>query len=248
MQSTLTATGDMAESGVEIPLRGTTAFREYFRKEIVPASYHLTAHISFNIGLLLLAMLAPAFMIRNASLLDWAFFLLPLLLGNFVVYFAHRYLLHGKQLAPTAYKIHTLWHHRFYTHEHSTWEKSRDFYILFFPPVVVATFVAFGLPLIFWSMKWLIGANAGYFMVIGSALYFVLYEFVHFASHVPEGHFLLKSKFLAYMRAYHLLHHNPLYMNRYHFNIVYPLADWIFRAQLPKPTGDGKQDLQPQDV
>lgn len=238
----------LAESSEDVHLKGTAAFRDYFRKDIVPANYHFTAHITFNIGLLLLAIIAPAWMIRSPNILDWVFLPLPLLLGNFVVYFAHRYLLHGKKLAPTAYKIHTMWHHRFYTHEHATWGQNRDFYILFFPPLVVASFVAFALPAIFWSVKWLFGANAGYFMVIGSALYFVLYEFVHFASHVPERHFLLQSKFLCHMRAYHLLHHNPVYMNRYHFNIVYPLADWIFKAQLPRPLGDPQQNLRSKDA
>lgn len=211
------------------------SYRQYFREEIIPTYYYGRLHVLIN-GLLLLGIIffscskieAPTF---------FQFLLLPLMLvvGNIAVFIIHRYILHRKiSFFPYAYKIHTQMHHQFFTDEHIVYRDTRDFYILFFPPEVVIVFSFVFCPMIFFMASLLFSFNVAYFLVLGAAIYFILYEVFHFISHLPLEHFLLKFPLFFYMREHHRHHHNPKLMRDYNFNIVYPLCDFIFKTYYHK--------------
>lgn len=210
----------------------TEEFREYYRTKVIPSYYNGFGHVIFNAGLLLSSSIYSLYLIESLSfvwIVSLAF--LMLIIGNLVVFLVHKYPLH-KRLAfiPYAYKAHTIWHHAFFTHQKETFQNSRDLHVVFFPPVVVASFCLFLILPLHFILPQIMDPNKAYFIIFMTSLYFILYEIVHFASHLPEGHWALKLPHFAKMRKHHLHHHNPALMSKYNFNIVFPLFDKIFGA------------------
>lgn len=210
-------------------------YREYFRKELIPHYYRPAMHVLFNFGVLICLALYYIFSIHNLTWLEFLIFPLSLLFGTFAVYIIHRYLLHiRRSFYVYGYEVHSKMHHRFYTYDHIVYDKPLDFYILFFPPtVVLAHLIVFG-P---WTAKLLVhfmNPNAVYLFFFGSTLYFLLYEIFHYASHLPEDHWVLKLKFLAFMREHHRLHHDPKIMHDKNFDIVIPLFDYLVKTMVRK--------------
>jgi len=58
--------------------------------------------------------------------------------------------------------------------------------------------------------------------------YYVHYEVLHTAYHLPEGHWLAQRGLVRRLRWLHQTHHDPALMTRYNFNITWPLCDWLF--------------------
>lgn len=208
-------------------------FREKFRAEKIPQNYSGMFHLVFNFSFLILAILFS--LSQVFELKAWELIAIPLtfVLGNLVVFVLHKYPLHRKVLGfGFSYKIHAKWHHQFFTHENIVYDKSRDFFIMFFPTLVILGFVFLALPGIYFLMSPFFSANYVYLTVAMSGFYFLSYEVVHFASHLPEDHFVIKIGFFRYMRDYHKIHHNPKLMRDYNFNIVFPFFDIVFKTYL----------------
>lgn len=207
----------------------TNEFRKNFREQYVPRYYNGYLHVFINFGVLGAVLLFLFFKVQSWNMSSLAVLALSLVVGNFAVYFIHRFLLHQNLpvIGPFTYKIHSLWHHRFYTHQNRVFEKLDDLYILFFPPTVVLGFVIILLPIQFYLLI-NISIDVAYVFMLGSTLTFLLYEVVHFCSHLPESHPILKIKYFKMMWVHHGLHHNPELMHKWNFNIVLPLADWVF--------------------
>lgn len=208
----------------------TETYRENFRKETIPKNYSGWLHLCINALALLTPIIYGLLQITDARL-EWLIFPLTIIFGNFTVFWLHKYPLHRPtKWLPYAYNVHTKNHHRFFTHDHFLFESTRDWYILFFPPIVVLGFALIFLPLGFFAVKELINKEAAHIFVISSATYFLLYEVLHFISHLREDNFLLKFRPFKFMWNHHRIHHNPKVMGKYNFNIVYPLADYIFKT------------------
>ncbi len=207
-------------------------FRKQYRQNVIPAHYRPWLHVGFNFTVLSLLPIVFLFQVQSPSFLEWLTLLLFLVLGNFAVFFIHKYLLHRRiaLIAPHTFDIHSKQHHLFYTHEHIEWDSTKDFYILFFPWWTIAAFAALLLPALYFSLSLFLSPNVVWLALSGASLYFLLYETLHWISHLPEQHPLLRVRGLRWMRNHHLVHHNPHLMHHYNFNIVYPLSDWLFKT------------------
>ena len=115
-----------------------TDFREKFRKEFIPFYYFGIGHLIINFLILSLPLMAFILKIDHPSIFDFLMIPATMVLGNLTVFLIHKYPLHRK-IKPFgfAYKIHSQWHHRFYTHEDLVWDSTKDFFIIFFPIDVV---------------------------------------------------------------------------------------------------------------
>jgi hypothetical protein len=209
--------------------QSTIEFRQTFRTQIIPRYYSGTLHVFFNFTVLIA--LCAYFLSKVSHPTTVELLALPLgfVVGNLGVYLIHKYLLHRQipGLAKYTFRIHSLWHHRFFTHELSVYESSRDFYILFFPTWVVAGFAIGFLPLTYFVVSLFASTNVTFLFLFMSTFYFILYEVFHFSSHLPEKHWLHKIPVFRIAHKHHLDHHNPALMHDYNFNIVYPLFDFI---------------------
>lgn len=157
-----------------------------------------------------------------------------MILGSLAVYLIHRYPLHQKyrSVRKETYDKHTLMHHRFYTNTVYRVGPNEKSHTFLFPPLVVILFCGIFLP-VFFLLTWLIFPSDIAFLMTGIAsLYFILYEIVHYTSHLPSSHWLMKVGYFRKMRKHHLDHHDPRLMEKYNFNIVLPLFDYLFRTKI----------------
>lgn len=59
--------------------------------------------------------------------------------------------------------------------------------------------------------------------MLGMALYFACYEYLHYVMHLPRGHWVERQRWFRFLWKHHRLHHR--FMGR-NFNGVFPLADF----------------------
>ena len=194
--------------------------------------YSGSLHIFFNGTCLIGTIIYSLFQINDLKPIELLTIPVMLIAGNLAVYLIHRYPLHKKYpyIDKGSYGIHTLFHHRFYTNENFQVVKKEDIDTnsLFFPPVVVILFCLLFIPGFYFILNLFLPINYVFLSLSMSSIYFILYETVHYTSHLPENHWIFRISHLRRMRQHHMDHHNPKLMNKYNFNIVFPLFDYVF--------------------
>jgi len=218
-------------------------FREEFRKNHIPKWYNGWLHLGFNAAVLVAALVFCFSKLYDVQVKELWTIPLTLLLGNLAVFIIHRYPLHRHYgpFAKFSYDIHSKWHHSFYSHEMVIYEKTDDFYVLFFPPLVIASFCAFYLPGSYFLLKHFFSMNITFLFMGVSTLYFILYEVMHFISHLPEDHVVLDVPLFKMVWAHHVDHHQPDLMHKYNFNIVFPFFDYVFGTVYKGPNSFQKK-------
>ena len=58
--------------------------------------------------------------------------------------------------------------------------------------------------------------------------YFLTYEWLHFAYHQPPDGFIGRRWLVRELRAHHTLHHDVARMQKWNFNITFPICDTLF--------------------
>lgn len=204
-------------------------FRERIRSSRIPKWYWGPGHILFNGTLLFGSIFYYINKVQNPSFWEASPLFIVLLVGNLAVFLIHKFPLHGRYWWNSyAFSNHTKTHHVFYRENSVTWKNKRDWFTMFFPPEVVLGFILVYHPFFYFLLKPIIGVNGASFYLMASSAYFILYEIVHYTSHLPSEHWALKIPGLMYMRRHHQLHHDPRLMGNYNFCIVYPLFDILF--------------------
>lgn len=211
----------------EFESKAIQARRDKFRKESIPKGYRWQLHILFNILLPLGLALGFGLNISSPTWPELMVIPMVFLFGTFAVWGIHKYPLHKKGLMPYTYKKHTVEHHSFFNHERVEIDSNRDLCIVLVNMEISIAFTLIYVPLIYFGLGRFVSANFRDLFIVGSALYFMLYEAVHTVCHLSERSIWLKLGPLKFMREHHRVHHNPKHMNK-NYNIVYPLADMIF--------------------
>lgn len=214
----------------ESPLEPKVAtFRAEFRSTEIGPRYSGWAHFAFT-SLTSLAVIAVAiWRVRAPRAVEWATVPAAFLLANLVEYFGHKGPMH--HLRPSLRLLfvrHTQQHHRFFTDRAMAYESSRDFKMVLFPPVMIVFFlgaIAAPIALVLFAT---LGHDVGWLFVATSVGYFLTYEWLHFAYHLPETSRVGRARVLAALRRHHTLHHDPSLMSRANFNITFPIADRLF--------------------
>ena len=199
-------------------------FRERTREEMVGPRYSGVLHFGFVNALALGAIGFAAMRIHHPR---WALLTVPItfLYANLVEWLAHRGPMHNRrQLLDLVYKRHTLMHHNFFTHDAMTLEGTRDFKMVLFPPVLLIFFFGlFALPMGL-LLNFVANANVAALFVITAMSYYLLYEWLHLAYHLGLG---------GPLRRHHQAHHDLRLMQRYNFNITFPICDRLFGTFAP---------------
>ena len=102
--------------------------------------------------------------------------------------------------------------------------------VVLFPPELMVFFVlAFALPVGI-ALSWLFAGNVGFLFAATAVAYFLNYEILHLAYHLPRDSWLGRRGLVSRMRALRASHHNPRLMSSSNFNITYPVSDLLFAA------------------
>mgnify|MGYP002633239648 CR=1 FL=1 len=206
-------------------------FRAAYRERL-PSWYNGWAHVLLNsAGAVLVGALCLS-RLQDPGLADAATVPVVFLLANAVEHLAHRYPMHRPLPGLGAmFQRHVGVHHRYFRHDSMPGTDSQDFHATLTAPVQVAFLVlAGGLPL--WLLvRTLLGPDAAALTGATSAVYYLVFEWLHLAWHAREDSWVLALPGMRALRQHHLLHHDPALMNQAGFNITFPITDHLLNTR-----------------
>lgn len=209
----------------------TANFRERFRTEVIGKSYSGKLHFVFITLWCVVGIGVCIFYLHQPTLKQLLVIPLTFLYTNLFEYIGHRYPMHHRYEALKAvFKRHTMQHHHFFTNEHMTCDSVNDFKIILFPPVLLIFFSLFFVLPAFGLIYYVFSLNAALLYVATTLVYYLNYEWLHLAYHLPETHWVYNMPGLRILRRLHHNHHNLKEMDKYNFNISYPVFDVVFRT------------------
>ena len=203
-------------------------YREQYRAQFIGPGYRGWAHFAFTACGSTALIALCLHQLHQVQPLEWLTVPLTFLYTNFAEYFGHRGPMHHpRRFLGRVFERHTRQHHRFFTESDMAFESSRDFKAVLFPPVLVSFFLlVFGTPTAL-LLGWLFSANVAWLFALTGTAYFLNYELLHFSYHLPRDSRIARLPGMAWLRRHHTLHHDQGLMVHYHFNITYPIADWV---------------------
>jgi hypothetical protein len=205
------------------------AFRVDYRAREIGPGYSGALHFAFTTTGSLAVIAAALVAVELPTAAELLAVPLTFLFANLVEYRAHRGPMHRRH-SPLGvlFERHALQHHRFYTHEAMAFEGPRDLKIVLFPPVMLLLFLG-GIALPVGLLLWLAATrNVAALYVATAMAYFLAYEWLHLAYHLPPSSGLDRLPLLARLRAHHQAHHDPALMARWNFNITFPIGDALY--------------------
>ena len=204
-------------------------FRARYREQYISPRYSGVAHFLFTSAVSLSVVIYCALTVRAPRV--WELLTVPatFLFANFVEYRAHRGVMHHRTPPfQLVFERHTPSHHGFYTHDAMAADSPRDYYMVLFPPVLILFFFGlFALP-VGLVLAWLTTANVARLFVATAVGYFLTYEWLHFAYHQRADGFIGRRWLVRRLRAHHTLHHDVSRMQKWNFNITFPICDALF--------------------
>jgi sterol desaturase/sphingolipid hydroxylase (fatty acid hydroxylase superfamily) len=215
-------------TGLDLPAPVAT-FRRGYREARIGPRYSGRLHIAFTSIGSLVAIVLAARQVVAPSMLELLTVPCSFMIANVGEYFGHRGPMHHRRRGlGLLFTRHTLQHHRFYTHEAMAAESSRDFHMVLFPPVMLLFFLGTLATPIGLAIGLAFSPNAGWLFGATAVSYFLLYEWLHFAYHLPRDSWIGRRALVRRLRLHHTAHHDPALMTRYNFNITFPIADRLF--------------------
>jgi hypothetical protein len=204
-------------------------YRRQYRAEHIGPGYRGQLHLAFALVFSLGGIILASLQLDAVQPLEWLTLPLAFLYANLVEYAGHRWVMHRKVPGlGLIYRRHAGQHHRFFTDEHMALEGWADCKVVLFPAVLMVFFFgAFALPLGL-LLAWLTTSNVAWLFVIMALAYYLNYELLHLAYHLPDDSRLLDLPFLRRLRRLHHRHHRQDRMAHTNFNITYPIGDWLF--------------------
>jgi hypothetical protein len=212
------------------------AFRDDYRKRNIGPLYRGWIHFAFtSIGSLSVIAIAVS-RVHDVRGPEWLVVPLTFLFANFAEYHGHKGPMHHpRKGARLLFQRHTKEHHHYFTHEAMSYESSRDFKMVLFPPVMLLFFLGVLAMPVAAGLFYLATPNAGWLYVAVAMSYFLSYEWLHFAYHLHPRARAARLPFLARLRRHHERHHDPSLMGRYNFNITFPVCDWLYGTTYEAP-------------
>jgi hypothetical protein len=204
-------------------------FRNDYREKYISSSYSGWRHFSLTVITTLLVIIGCLITLNDVQALEWLTIPTTFLYANLTEYLGHKGPMHHKtRFLQLLFQRHTVEHHAFFTEAITTFDNSKDFKAVLFPPIMLLFFFGgFALPvgLLFY---FLLSPNVAYLFVFTSAAYFLNYELLHFCYHINESSWGSKLPFMDTLRRHHTFHHDRKLMSKYNFNITYPICDCLF--------------------
>ncbi len=220
----------------------TAKYRSEYRAKNIGRRYSGWLHFAFTtFG----SLAVIAFAISRVRQPSWKE-LLVLPIGFFVAnaaeYFGHKGPMHHRTpFLGVIFRRHSVEHHHFFTHDQMSYESSRDFKMVLFPPVMLLFFLGGMATPIALILFVLISPNAGWLFVAIGIGYYLTYEWLHFAYHLPEHTLVGRLPPVRVLRRHHRAHHHLALMTRWNFNITFPICDQLFGTSYRQST-EGRGD------
>jgi len=206
----------------------TARFRAAYRQQHIGPHYQGWLHMAFTVSMASAICIACLMQLTHVTALEWSTVPLTFLYVNLVEYLGHRGVMHRLRAGlGLVYERHACQHHVFFTDQDMQFDDTRDFKVVLFPPVLVTFFLlGFGTPAVL-LLGWIATSNVAWLFGATAVAYFLNYELLHFSYHLPPQHWIARLPGMRLLRRLHTRHHDQALMNKYNFNITYPIADWL---------------------
>lgn len=233
-------------SSVDRPIPSSVeTFRTEFRATGIGPRYSGWLHFAFTSTVALGVVALAVSRIHEPSWLEWLVVPASFLLANLAEYFGHKHPMHHKTRLSLLFERHTRQHHQFFTHDAMAYGSARDFKMVLFPPVMIVFFLGFIATPIAGVAFLVASSNAGWLFVATAVGYFLVYEWLHFAYHLPEASSLGRLWLIRGLRRHHTTHHDKGLMSHYNFNITFPIADTLFGTRFRGERHPGHNAARP---
>jgi hypothetical protein len=205
--------------------------REELRARIlgaIPRHYSPWLHLACPSVLGLGSIAVACAWIRN--LRAWELLTIPVvfLLSNMTEWRAHRDLLHRRSWPLyVLYDRHTPEHHRIFITEDMAMRSPREFRLVLIPAYGLLTILLAILPVAAFFVYVLHQRNVAALYMATAMGYAVSYEWLHLAYHLPATHPIARLGWVARLARHHATHHDPTLMQKWNFNVTFPVWDWI---------------------
>lgn len=199
----------------------------------IPESYNPWLHLAGTAGVALVCMIVGAMMVRNPTPMELLTVPVLFLLANVAEWRAHKTLLH-KRIWPfyALYDQHTPMHHVMFDYHHMQIHSTRELKLVLMPSVGVATVVLATAPFAYIFGHYF-SRNSGWLLLVASGIYVVTYELTHLSYHLPPDSRIGRQRIVRVLREHHRRHHHPRLMQKWNFNVSFPLFDWIRGTIVP---------------
>jgi hypothetical protein len=160
----------------------------------------------------------------------WQLLTVPVvfLLSNMTEWRAHRDLLHRRTWPlQVLYDRHTPEHHRIFVTDDMAMRSVREFRLVLIPAYGLLAMLVGALPLAALLAFGFHQRNLAALFMATAMGYAVSYEWLHLAYHLPTTNPIARLGFVARLRRHHAIHHDPALMQRWNFNVTFPVWDWI---------------------
>lgn len=218
---------------------GDRAARERIVAGISPR-YRGELHFLGLLAEVALLMGVALWLVRDVRPWEWLLVPAALVFGNGVEWLVHRGPLHHPWPPRLPYDRHTLTHHAAFSDRDMAVGSWRELRVVLFPLYALPLLELMVLP-VFALVWWTLGRNAAALFAFASVLYYLIYELLHLAYHLPVDHPVSRLRVVGRLKRHHQRHHDPRRMTAGNFNVSIPLFDWLLGTRL----GDaGSQGLQ----
>jgi fatty acid hydroxylase family protein len=201
--------------------------------ESVSKSYRPELHLALTIGSgIVVLVLAALFAIDDLRAIELLVVPAMFVLANLGEWTTHKWILHRRVPGLTyLYEQHTPIHHSAYRYDAFAMKSWRELKLVLIPPFGVALISVVASPLGL-LVALALSPNAGWLVIVTSAFYVVGYEIAHLVYHLPEHHPISRLPLVQKLREHHRRHHHPRVMQKWNFNVVIPIGDWLFGTWL----------------
>src|SRR3954469_12345476 len=161
------------------------AFRTDYRT-CIAAAYRGWLHVALIFGLGGATIWVCARQLTRPAWYEWLVIPFAFCVSNAFEWWLHKYVMHRPVKGLMGiYKRHTLAHHEFFTDAEPSFDNSRDFRIVFFPPYALVAFMALSLvPALI--LGFLGAPNAGWLLLMVNTALYLNYELFHYCCHVKD--------------------------------------------------------------
>jgi hypothetical protein len=140
---------------------------------------------------------------------------------------AHKDLLHRRWPLPgfsMLYDRHEKMHHVIYPAADMQMRSRQERALVLMPWFAIVLVTVLLLPIAY-LIGHLTSRNCGLLVLGTGALFFVSYELLHLAYHLPQEHPVARLGIIRRLSSLHRTHHHPPNMKRWNFNVTVPLFD-----------------------